>query len=341
MKQISGLLYPFSLIYGGITVLRNFFFDQGVFQSQKPKIPSIGVGNLTVGGTGKSVVVDYLISLFKEEHVLVVISRGYKRKTSGVVIASDKSTAKSIGDEPYQFYSKHKIEVVVAEKRKQALEALNRIKPNPNRIVFDDLMQHRQIKPHCLILTTTYNEPYFLDRLMPWGRLREYPKQSRRAQIILVTKCPFFLSLEEKKEFLKKINPSIHQKVFFTTIVYSKEIINREKKININSLDSEFILITGVANPKPLVSFLKSKNFVFEHLKFTNHHDFKISEIQKIKQKQKQKGQIIITTEKDFGRLTPHFTLEELFYIPIKIKFLEQGMDVQFKNSIEKTLSTN
>ena len=141
MKLLQGVLFPFSLIYGTIIALRNFLFDKGILNSQTPKIPNIGVGNLNVGGTGKSVVVDYLISIFKAQYSIVVISRGYKRKTKGVIVANSTSTAHDIGDEPYQFLSKHNVGIVVAEKRKRALKVISEFKKLPDRILFDDIMQ--------------------------------------------------------------------------------------------------------------------------------------------------------------------------------------------------------
>ena len=196
MKLLESVLFPFSLFYGTTIALRNFLFDKGILSSQTTKIPNIGVGNLSVGGTGKSVVIDYLISNFKEQYSLVVISRGYKRKTSGVIVANPNSTVHEIGDEPYQFLSKHNVRIIVSEKRKRALKVISEFKKLPDIILFDDIMQHRYITPQCLIVTTNYSKPYFQDNLLPLGRLRESPKQIKRAQIILVNKCPENLKYE-------------------------------------------------------------------------------------------------------------------------------------------------
>jgi len=336
MKLLQSVLFPFSLFYGTIIALRNFMFDKGILNSKIPKIPNVGVGNLSVGGTGKSIVIDYLISIFKEQYSLIVISRGYKRKTKGVIIANSNSTALEIGDEPYQFLSKHNVGIIVSEKRERALKVISKFKKSPDIILFDDIMQHRYITPKCLIVTTTYSKPFFRDNLLPAGRLRESPKQIKRAQIILVNKCPNNLSMKDQTLFINKIKPLADNRVFFTTIAYENNLKNNLKSINLSSIKNSFLLITGIANPKYLVDFLNKNEFDFLHLKYPNHHNFKKNEIKEIKRE--QKGRKIITTEKDFGRLESYFTSDELFYIPIKLNFIGDGKEKQFKTYLESLL---
>ena len=267
MKLLQSVLFPFSLFYGTIIALRNFMFDKGILNSKIPKIPNVGVGNLSVGGTGKSVVIDYLISIFKEQYSLAVISRGYKRKTKGVIVANSNSTVHEIGDEPYQFLSKHNVRIIVSEKRERALKVISKFKKLPDIILFDDIMQHRYITPKCLIVTTTYSKPFFRDNLLPAGRLRESPKQIKRAQIILVNKCPNNLSMKDQTLFINKIKPLADNRVFFTTIAYENNLKNNLKSINLSSIKNSFLLITGIANPKYLVDFLNKNEFDFLHLK--------------------------------------------------------------------------
>ena len=178
MKKLYFILAPFAIIYGGIVALRNLLFDLKILPNIIPQIPSIGIGNLNVGGTGKSVLVDYLITYFKQKKTPLVISRGYKRKTRGVIIANDKSSASTIGDEPYQFFSKHKIGVIVCEKRKDGLNILMQKNLKPDVIIFDDLMQHRYVNPHCLVTTTSFDQGItllsFLGSLDPKNRI--FPK---------------------------------------------------------------------------------------------------------------------------------------------------------------------
>ena len=336
MKMWSILLFPFAWIYGVLTNLRNRFFDWGWISSIPIAQPSIGVGNLSVGGTGKSVVVDYLISYLRGDFIPVVISRGYKRNTRGVVVASKDSTARTLGDEPYQLYRKHAVAVVVAEKRIEALEVLDQVKPHPEVLLFDDVLQHRYVKPGLMLLTTTYSNPYYSDHLIPWGRLREAKSGAKRASIILVTKCPKNLSITARQKINKKINPLPNQRVFFTSIAYHKKLLNRETEKTLASLSSSFLLITGIANPEPLVDFLKEEGKIFEHFNYPNHHEFKPEEIKEIK-KQKQ-AQTIITTEKDFGRLETYFGSKELFYLPITMGFLEKKEAIEFEALITNSI---
>ena len=336
MKLLQSVLFPFSLLYGTIIALRNILFDKGILNTQTPKIPNVGVGNLSVGGTGKSVVIDYIISIFKEQYSLVLISRGYKRKTKGVIVANSNSTAYEIGDEPYQFLSKHNVGIIVSEKRERALKVISEFKKLPDIILFDDIMQHRFITPQCLIVTTTYSEPFFRDNLLPAGRLRESPKQIKRAQIILINKCPDNISIKDQTLFIDKIKPLACDRVYFTTIAYENSVKNKLKSINLSSIKNSFLLITGIANPKYLVDYLNKKGLDFLHLKYPNHHNFKENEIKEIRRQ--QKGRKIITTEKDFGRLENYFTSNELFFIPIKLKFIGDGKENQFKTYLESLL---
>ena len=336
MKLLQSVLFPFSLLYGTIIALRNILFDKGILNTQTPKIPNVGVGNLSVGGTGKSVVIDYIISIFKEQYSLVLISRGYKRKTKGVIVANSNSTAYEIGDEPYQFLSKHNVGIIVSEKRERALKVISEFKKLPDIILFDDIMQHRFITPQCLIVTTTYSEPFFRDNLLPAGRLRESPKQIKRAQIILINKCPDNISIKDQTLFINKIKPLACDRVYFTTIAYENSVKNKLKSINLSSIKNSFLLITGIANPKYLVDYLNKKGLDFLHLKYPNHHNFKENEIKEIRRQ--QKGRKIITTEKDFGRLENYFTSNELFFIPIKLKFIGDGKENQFKTYLESLL---
>jgi tetraacyldisaccharide 4'-kinase len=339
MKRWSVLLFPFAWIYGVVTTLRNCFFDWGWISSYPIEQSSIGVGNLSVGGTGKSVVIDFLISHLKRDHIPVVISRGYKRSTRGVVIATEKSTAQTLGDEPYQMFSKQGVAVVVAEKRVAALKVLNQIKPHPEVLLFDDVLQHRYVQPKLMLLTTTYSNPYYSDHLIPRGRLRESKSGAKRASILLVTKCPKNLSKTARQEISKRINPLPNQSVFFTSIAYHKKLLNRQKEKALASLSSSFFLITGIANPEPLVKFLKEEGKIFEHLNYPNHHEFKPEEIEEIK-KRKQ-TQTIVTTEKDFGRLESYFSSEELFYLPITMEFLEEKEAKEFKTLVASSITKN
>ncbi len=337
MKMFTPLLLPLALIYGGISALRNYFFDWGILKSIQTKHKSIGVGNLNVGGTGKSVVIDYLISFFKDQHNLVVLSRGYKRNTSGVVFASKRSTSETIGDEPFQFFKKHNgIDVIVSEQRNKGLAVIDQLKNQPDILLLDDVMQHRYVKTHTLILTSSYQKPYFSDQLLPLGRLRESKSGAARAQIILITKCPEDLTMAQQKKVIDRIKPLSYQSVFLTKIDYAENIINREKERALDSLKSTFLLITGIDNPNPLVSHLEEKKLNFNHLRFSNHHQFSSTEIKKIKSK--NSNGLILTTEKDYGRLEAYFSSEVLFYLPITMSFFNNVETKKFQRLLKTPL---
>ena len=315
------LLYPLSIVYDLITALRNFLFDIGLINSVQYKIPTIGVGNLSTGGTGKSMLVDYLIELLKIKYSLTTLSRGYNRDTSGFIQATSKSSAYEIGDEPYQFYSKHpEINVVVCEDRRKGMKLILNNLPNTQISIWDDIFQHRYVKPGLMLLTTTFKYPYYKDEILPVGNLRENKNSSKRADLIIITKCPDDLSNKDKLDFIEKLNPDENQKVFFSTISYKKNLKSDDLTIHIDDLkEEEFILVTGIADSSYLVKYLENKNLKFKHLKYSDHYNFKKSSIDKILSVSENKK--IITTEKDFGRLKPKINRDEIYYLEVSIEF--------------------
>ena len=315
------LLYPLSIVYNLITSLRNLLFDLGLINSVQYKIPTIGVGNLSTGGTGKSILVDYLIELLKIKYRITTLSRGYNRDTSGFIQATSKSSAYEIGDEPYQFYSKHpEINVVVCEDRRKGMKLILNNLPNTEISIWDDVFQHRYVKPGLMLLTTTFKYPYYQDEVLPIGNLRENKSSSKRADLIIVTKCPDELSYIEKLEFLEKLSPDENQKVFFSTISYKKNLKSDNSTIHIDNLiEEEFILVTGIADSSYLVKYLNNKNLKFKHLKYSDHYNFKKSSIDKILSISRNKK--IITTEKDYGRLKPKINRGEIYYLEVSIEF--------------------
>jgi len=315
------LLYPLSIVYNLITSLRNLLFDLGLINPVQYKIPTIGVGNLSTGGTGKSILVDYLIELLKIKYSITTLSRGYNRDTSGFIQATSKSSAYEIGDEPYQFYSKHpEINVVVCEDRRKGMKLILNNLPNTEISIWDDVFQHRYVKPGLMLLTTTFKYPYYQDEVLPIGNLRENKSSSKRADLIIVTKCPDKLSYIEKLEFLEKLTPDENQKVFFSTISYKKNLKSDDSTIHIDNLrEDEFILVTGIADSSYLVKYLNSKNLKFKHLKYSDHYNFKKSSIDKILSISRNKK--IITTEKDYGRLKPKINRGEIYYLEVSIEF--------------------
>lgn len=318
MKLIRYLLLPIVPIYYLVTWLRNVLYDAGIKQSTSYDFPVICVGNLSVGGTGKSPMIEYLIRLLKSKYQVATLSRGYKRQTEGFVIADKNATAGSIGDEPFQFYQKFEDVIVsVDADRVHGISQLMALPIPPEIILLDDAFQHRKVKAGLNILLTAFDDLYTEDILLPTGNLREPKRGARRADIIVVTKCPADLSEEKKQEIVLKINPKGKQEVFFGFITYAKSVRNSMVGLDLEALkDRAFTLVTGIADPKPLVDYLKSLGLEFEHLKFKDHHDFNANEIATLKQRS-----LLVTTEKDMVRLQPHFSqAHNLYYLPIEIK---------------------
>ena len=340
MKLFRILLFPIAILYGLITSIRNGLFDIKVFKGQITKVPSIGVGNLSSGGTGKSIIVDYLISIYQTSYSVAVLSRGYGRKSTGFKLANSNSSAIKIGDEPFQYFKKYSnIKVAVGEDRINAVNKILEQDSKINLILFDDIMQHRWIIPSQLILTTTYSIPFFNDFIIPIGSLREFTYGKKRAQTIVVTKCPSDLSEQNRLDFKKRGKFLSNQDVFFTKINYSEMIVNSYEKLNFDVLKNiKILLVTGIADSSPLVQFLNFKNIYFDHLKYRDHFNYNTASINKIKKK--AKNSFILTTEKDYGRLSPLLKTNKLFYIPVNLSFFSEEEEYEFKKRINSFIKT-
>ena len=322
MKLIRYLFFPFVPFYYLVTWLRNKLYDWGIKRSTAYAFPVICVGNLSVGGTGKTPMIEYLIRLLKSDYQIATLSRGYKRETNGFVLADNYTTARTIGDEPFQFHQKFKDVIIsVDEDRVHGISQLMALQKPPEVVLLDDAFQHRKVKAGLSILLTACDELYMEDILLPTGNLREPRQGAKRADIIVVTKCPKHLSEEKKQEIKFKINPLSYQQVFFSRIAYAVSIRNNKDHVELVALKNRpFTLVTGIANPKPLVAHLVALGLQFDHIKFKDHHDFNDSDIYDLKQKQ-----LIVTTEKDMMRLHPHFDDNAaIYYLPIEINIDRQ-----------------
>lgn len=319
MQVLRKLLFPISLVYGAIVYLRNFLFDSGIFKSETPDIPTICVGNLSVGGTGKTPMIELLIRALQKKKDIAVLSRGYKRRSKGFMLAKPKSTSMELGDEPYQIHLKFPgITVAVDADRKNGILQLKEI-VDPDLILLDDAFQHRRVKAGFNILLTSYAKLYVDDWFIPTGNLRDAKREAKRAQLIIVTKCPNDLTTVDGDQIIERISPAKGQNVLFTTLAYDGELKGSLDMLDINHLkNTEFTLVTGIANPEPLVAFLESNGLKFEHLSFRDHHIFTEKEISDLKTKK-----LILTTEKDFMRLNDQ--LENILYITIRHNFLFDG----------------
>jgi len=326
MKFFRFLLFPFALLYDLVTTIRNYFYDKGVFKSTSFNIPVIAVGNLSVGGTGKTPQIEYLIRLLKENKKVAILSRGYKRKTDGFVLLNDSHLSEDVGDEPLQFFKKFSntsnILIAVDVNRVNGIQQLQRL-VNPDVILLDDAFQHRKVKAGFYVLLTKYNDLYADDFTLPTGNLRESRRGAKRADVIVVTKCPENLSETEQQKIKKKLKVASNQEVFFSTILYHEQTGGGHQILLEEIHEYDIVLITGIANPTPLVEFLKERKCKIHHLNFSDHHNFTSSEIKQIQatfEKLPVEKKIMLTTEKDYMRLSNR--MHGLHYLEIESKFL-------------------
>ena len=332
------LLFPLTLLYDFVTRIRNYFYDIGFFKSKSFDIPVIAVGNLSVGGTGKTPQIEYLIKLLQNDTKVAVLSRGYKRKTTGFVLINDAHTSQDVGDEPLQFFKKFpKICVAVDENRVNGIQELQKKYPL-DLVLLDDAFQHRKVKANCYILLTKFDDLYSDDFVLPTGNLRESSGGAKRAHIIIVTKCPIDLSIAKKQDIKKKLKVTSKQHVFFSTISYHNKTSGNQNIPLMTLSDYEIVLLTGIANPTPLVSFLKAKDNKVHHLKYSDHHQFTAKEIDVITAKYSSitsDKKILLTTEKDYMRLSDK--ISSLSYLKMSTNFEENDyFDTLIRSFLKK-----
>ena len=356
IKIREGLL-PFSWLYGGVVKMRNFCFDVGLLKSRAFHVPVIAVGNITVGGTGKTPHVEYLVRLLREKFSVAVLSRGYKRKTSGYLLADADTTAREIGDEPFQMKTKFPdISVAVDGKRVRGIQRLTDNDEKLDVILLDDAFQHRYVKPGVNILLVDYHRLIIYDKLLPAGRLREPLSGKNRADIVIVTKCPKELKPMEFRVITKAMSLYPYQHLYFTTLDYGElqpvfnENLNENKKGNENQnqnekesavcslpADSNVLLLTGIASPRQMEEDLRPKVKSLSLLTFPDHHHFNRKDVRRINETfgQMPSPKLIITTEKDAARLTAIDGLSDevrrnLFALPVRITFMQKEQEQKF-----------
>lgn len=329
MSSARKLLYPFSLLYGGVTLLRNTFYDHGIFSSEEYEIPVIAVGNLSVGGTGKSPMVEYLISLLKVDFRVATLSRGYKRSSKGFHLLTGNEAAAEVGDEPLQFKNKFpEVMVAVDESRQHGIEQLLGQATPPEVILLDDSFQHRKVTAGLYILLTPYGNLYSDDLVLPAGNLREPKAGAKRADLVVVTKCLPGISSEEKNKIRTRLRIRPGQELFFSSISYSGHIFGKNSDLPLEELQKkDFTLVTGIANPQPLIDHLKEHSLKFDHKAFPDHHNFTASELEELR----SRG-LLLTTEKDYMRLKNEVPEDTLFYLPITTCFLDE--EASFKQRV-------
>lgn len=321
------ILFPFSLLFGAVTGIRNWAYDRGWLASVSFPIPVIAVGNLSVGGTGKTPMIEYLLRLLQQENALAVLSRGYGRKTRGYLLADSSSTADTIGDEPMQYFRKFRtVQVAVDEKRVRGIQNLLSREEKPEVVLLDDAFQHRQVRAGLYILLSAYGKLFTEDCLLPAGNLRESAKGARRADVIVITKCPEGIRQQEKDGIRKRIAAREGQKVFFSTIAYHDKAVNQKGELPLKELrGKQVLLVTGIADAAPLKRFLSARGISFRHLEYGDHEQLSRKHVDRLLLGLGKAGsaeEILLTTEKDYVRNFEGMD-ERIYYLPIRLEILE------------------
>ncbi len=332
------LLFPFCLVYGFITWVRNKLFDWGILPSKSFNIPIIGLGNLSTGGTGKTPHVEYLVQLLKDQYRIAVLSRGYKRKTRGYLEAAKNATARDIGDEPLQIARKFPDAlVVVCENRRKGIKRILKEHPEINLIILDDAFQNRYVKPGLNLLLTGYYKPFFRNFIMPCGNLREFKRGAMRADALVVTKTPNVFSPLDRRFFLGNLKPYYDKpNIFFSYLAYKDWLpLYKETPENTETSIKTIFLFTGIANTIALGEHLKRNSEELVVNKFPDHYQFKSSDLIRLRRQYNNKfsrSKIIIVTEKDAMRLQ-HPKLKEIlkelpvYYIPVEVVFHDEDRE--------------
>lgn len=324
------LLYPFSVLYRLVTGVRNGLYDTGYLRAYRFEVPVISVGNLTVGGTGKTPFIEYLVRILAPSHRVGILSRGYKRKTKGYVLATPEATVRSIGDEPLQYYRKYgdSVAVAVCEDRVLGIPGLLGDRPDTHVVLLDDAFQHRPVSPVCNILLSDYHRPFYTDRLLPAGNLRESRSGASRADVVVVTKCPKDVSEAEQETIRTAIGKyNAHAPVYFTTLEYDTPVPVYGGPAGTME---NVVLVSGIAYPEVLNNYVKNTYEQVEICTFGDHHTYTTAHIRRIVEAYHRlpgNKKAILTTEKDmvkWGEAPIRALLEDIpvFYLPVRVRFL-------------------
>ena len=342
MKLPPLISVPLSWLYGMVVHIRHKLFDLKILRSEEFDIPVVCIGNLTVGGTGKTPVAELLIERFSEHYRVGVLSRGYRRKTKGFVLSTPTSSARTIGDEPRQMKLKYpSVPVAVCEKRAEGIRLLRKAHPEIELIILDDAFQHRYVEPWVNILLMDYNNPVYRDRLLPWGRLRDTRNQIHRANFVLVTKCPDDLNP------LDMLGLFPYQSLYFTrmrqgeiTPLFADRAVGKVRE------GDPVIAMSGIANPVPLLENLRKRFDVVAELTFDDHHTYRLSDMRRLEALfAAYPDAVVLTTEKDAVKLTnrkkvPEAVQQRLYYVPIHVSFVADS-ESEFLRQLELYVRTN
>lgn len=348
MKLPPLISVPLSWLYGMVVHIRHKLFDLKILRSEEFDIPVVCIGNLTVGGTGKTPVAELLIERFSEHYRVGVLSRGYRRKTKGFVLSTPTSSARTIGDEPRQMKLKYpSVPVAVCEKRAEGIRLLRKAHPEIELIILDDAFQHRYVEPWVNILLMDYNNPVYRDRLLPWGRLRDTRNQIHRANFVLVTKCPDDLNPLDMRIVINSLGLFPYQSFYFTrmrqgeiTPLFADRAVGKVRE------GDPVIAMSGIANPVPLLENLRKRFDVVAELTFDDHHTYRLSDMRRLEALfAAYPDAVVLTTEKDAVKLTnrkkvPEAVQQRLYYVPIHVSFVADS-ESEFLRQLELYVRTN
>jgi len=325
MQLLRKIAYPISLLYAAVVYVRNYCYDIGVFKSKCFKTPTICIGNLSIGGTGKTPMIEWLITNLETTKRLAVLSRGYRRKTKGFIEVNPTHSSRDVGDEPLQIYKKFPDSIVAVDAERRNGIAILEEKYSPDFLLLDDAFQHRKVHASLYLLLTSFDNLYTKDFYLPTGNLRDGKKEAKRAKLIIVTKCPLLLDSAIQAEIIKQLNPLPYQRVLFCGFEYDQIVHGNKRSIELNTLKQKKVtLVTGIANAAPLYQFLESQGLIVEHLEFPDHHFFTGRELKEFELKE-----LILTTEKDYTRMNSN--ANNIFYLSVKHRFLGDGKSVVLK----------
>lgn len=348
MKLPPLISVPLSWLYGMVVHIRHKLFDLKILRSEEFDIPVVCIGNLTVGGTGKTPVAELLIERFSEHYRVGVLSRGYRRKTKGFVLSTPTSSARTIGDEPRQMKLKYpSVPVAVCEKRAEGIRLLRKAHPEIELIILDDAFQHRYVEPWVNILLMDYNNPVYRDRLLPWGRLRDTRNQIHQANFVLVTKCPDDLNPLDMRIVINSLGLFPYQSLYFTrmrqgeiTPLFADRAVGKVRE------GDPVIAMSGIANPVPLLENLRKRFDVVAELTFDDHHTYRLSDMRRLEALfAAYPDAVVLTTEKDAVKLTnrkkvPEAVQQRLYYVPIHVSFVADS-ESEFLRQLELYVRTN
>ncbi len=339
------ILYPISILYGSIMQIRNLLFDYNILKSKSHNIPIICIGNLSIGGSGKTPHTDYIAKLLTKKYQVAILSRGYKRKTSTFNYVELNSSTSDVGDEPLQLKKNNpNCIVAVNNDRNQGVNIILKDYPKTNVILLDDGFQHRKIKAGLNIIITPFQNPFTSDNIIPLGTLRESAKEAKRGNIIMISRTPKNIKSNTKKNLIEKFSLKTYQQAFFSSVEYTKyRSIYNDAELK-NEQKYSVTLVSGIANSNHLINHLKKQKINVKFIKFSDHHNYTVKDIKKILSiynKDKSTKKLILTTEKDATKLremTVHFNQQNVYYIPIKIIINEDG---KFEKQILNYVKSN